>query len=75
MPKKKKKGGFKIPAGRRFSRRTVIDGLGIGGVVEKYAGDLAVPLSLLSMVKGVDSSVKTAGHKIAVDHLLGKYLP
>lgn len=74
MPKKKKK-SFSIPNSKRFSRTNVNNGIALGDVAEKYAPGMAVPLSLLSMVKGADEAVRTAGVKIAIGHLTKKYLP
>jgi len=75
MPKKKKKTGRTIATSKRFSRANVNNGMALGSVAEKYAPGMAVPLSLLSMVSGADEAVKTAGVKIAIDHLTKKYLP
>tara|TARA_Y100000310_G_scaffold154199_1_gene153766 strand:- start:815 stop:1042 length:228 start_codon:yes stop_codon:yes gene_type:complete len=75
MPKRKKKRSFSIPNSKRFSRANVNNGIALGSVAEKYAPGMAVPLSLLSMLKNADESVRTAGVKIAIDHLTQKYLP
>ena len=75
MPKRRKKKSFSISPRQRFTRKSVIEGIALGDIAAKYGGALAVPLSLLSMLKGVDSSVKTAGQSIAIDHLTKKYLP